>query len=164
MSGGVNASLRITWLFRVAAYLKSKKNFLARVSLMIVSVLYKHQQWLTGIQLPIGTKVGSGLAFVHFSNIVIGGDVILGNNCTIFQGVTIGSMRGVGGGRPLLGNNVVVFPGAKIIRNVRCGNNVVIGANAVVTKDVPDGVVMAGIPARIISNKGAEINQHYRKI
>lgn len=161
---GVNASFRITYLFRITSYLKSKQNPFARIVLFILSILYKHQQWLTGIQLPIGTKIGKGLIFAHFSDIVIGSDVIIGDYCTIFQGVTIGSMRGFGGGRPKLGNNVIVFPGAKIIGNIKCGNNVVIGANAVVTKDVPDGAVVAGIPAKIISHKGSEINQHYRII
>lgn len=160
--GGVNASFRITYLFRIASYLKSKKNLFAKVAILFVNLIYRHQQWLTGIQLPIGTKIGKGLVFVHFSNIVVGGDVIIGDNCTIFQGVTIGSVRGKGGGRPTLGNNVVVFPGAKVIGNIKCGNYTVIGANAVVTKNVPDGAVVAGIPAKVISYKGEEINQHYR--
>ena len=81
---------------------------------------------------------------------------------TIFQGVTIGSMRGKG--VPVIGNNVVIAAGAKVIGDVRIGNNVFIGANAVVVKDVPDGAVVGGNPARIISMKGAQYVSYYTEL
>lgn len=70
-----------------------------------------------------------------------------GKNCKIFQQVTIGYN---GDEQPIIGDNVVVCCGAKIIGGVKVGNNVIIGANAVVCKDIPDNVVVAGVPAKII--------------
>lgn len=71
----------------------------------------------------------------------------MGKNCTIFQQTTIGATEK---GTPTLGDNVTIYCGAKVLGNISIGNNVVIGANAVVVKDVPDNVVVAGVPAKII--------------
>ena len=82
----------------------------------------------------------------------------------IFQGVTIGGMLKENEMLvPRIGNNVILFAGAKVIGNVTIGNNVVVGANAVVTHDVPDNAVVAGIPARVISMKGADYVAPYAK-
>lgn len=85
----------------------------------------------------------------------------IGENVTIFQGVTIGSMRGKGA--PTIGNNVVIAAGAAIIGKVKVGNNCFIGANAVVVKDVPDGAVVVGNPAKIINFNGAHNVSLYNK-
>lgn len=159
-----NASFRITLWFRVGSYLKAKNGLFFKLIYAAVYLIYKHQQWLTGIQMPIGTKVGKGLVFAHFSNIVIGGGCEIGEYFTVFQGVTVGSFRDKKGGTPKIGSRVIVFAGAKIIGNVHIGNDVVVGANAVVTKNIPDNAVVAGVPAKIISYKGAEINRNYYKI
>lgn len=82
----------------------------------------------------------------------------IGENCTILQQVTIGgNPSAFDGSAPIskaatIGNNVILSAGAKIIGNVRIGNNVIVGANAVVTHDVPDNVIVAGVPARIIKS------------
>ena len=86
---------------------------------------------------------------------------MIGKNCTIFQGVTIGSIRGIKGGVPTIGDNVIIFAGAKIIGNVKIGNNTVIGANAVVTHNIPDNSVAVGIPAKVISNNSKNIVKYY---
>ena len=91
---------------------------------------------------------------------------IIGNNVNISQGVTIGmANRGEKAGVPVIGNEVYIGPGAKIIGAIKVGNNVAIGANAVVTHDVPDNAVVGGVPARIISMKGAEgyVNRKYEE-
>lgn len=155
-----NASFRITFWFRIGSYLSTKKNLICRLLYGIVFLIHKHNQYLTGIQLPIGTKVGKGLCFSHFSCIVINSSSIIGDNCTIFQGVTIGSKRGPKGGVPHIGNNVVLTSGSKIIGKVTIGNNVVIGAGAVVVHDIPDNATAVGIPAKIVSYDG-EINASY---
>ena len=81
----------------------------------------------------------------------------LGANCNISHQATVGYKgRGSRKGFPTLGDNVYVGPGAKVIGSVKVGNNVAIGANAVVTHDVPDNAVVAGVPARIISLEGSE--------
>lgn len=83
---------------------------------------------------------------------------IIGKNCLIFQGVTIG----VGtSGIPRIGNNVILSSGAKIIGGITIGNNVTIGANAVVTKDVPDNSIAVGIPAKVIAVNTPEKQKLY---
>jgi len=109
-----------------------------------------------GIQIRRGTNIGKGCYMGHFGTIVISGSSIIGENCNISQGVTIGfSSRGKNKGYPKIGNNCYIGPGAKLIGNICIGDNVAIGANAVVTNDVPNDAVVAGIPAKILSNKGS---------
>jgi serine O-acetyltransferase len=154
-----NPSFKITFWFRIGSYLKKKNTLLFRILYIIVSVIHKHNQYLTGIQLRFGTQIGKGLFFAHFSGIVISRKAIIGDYCTIFHGVTIGSIRGKG--EPVIGNNVVIAPGAKIIGKVKIGNNVFIGANSVVVKDIPDNAVVVGIPARILNMEGYKNTQLY---
>lgn len=110
----------------------------------------------------IGTRIGPGLCFTHYSAIIISPFCVMGKNATIFQGVTIGGMFGKG--NPIIGDNLIAFAGSKIIGDVKVGNNVVIGANAVVTKDVPDNAVVVGVPAQIVNYNGREIVERYRRI
>lgn len=114
---------------------------------------------MTGIQLPVGTKVGKGLFFPHFSCIVISKRAIIGDNCTIFQGVTLGKTNH---GCPLLGDNVVVCANSTVIGNVKIGNNAVVGAGSVVIRDVPENAVVVGNPARVVSYEGENIGKEYR--
>lgn len=154
-----NASFRITFWFRIGSYLVTKKNIFSRLLYVVVFLIHKHNQYLTGIQLAFGTDIKAGITFGHFSNIVINKGSIIGKNCTIFQGVTIGSVRGKGpkGGSPVIGDNVVISPGAKIIGKILIGNTVFVAPNAVVIKDVPDNATVGGIPARILNMNG-EVN------
>ena len=126
----------------------------------MVAMLYKHYQYKTGIQLYLGCKVGGGLVFPHFGCQIIHYAAELGQNVQIFQGVTIGTTR-TKEGTPKIGNNVILFSGARIIGGVTIGDNCVIGAGSVVTKDVPSGCVAAGIPAKVVSQKGEEISKKY---
>ena len=127
----------------------------------IVFIIYKHNQWLTGIQLPLGTDVGKGLYFHHFGSIVFNANAHIGDYCTVFQEVTVGSVVGPGGGTPVIGNNVVLTAGAKVIGRVRIGNNVMVGAGAVVVKDIPDNAVVVGVPAKVVSLNGKEHLKYY---
>lgn len=92
---------------------------------------------------------------------VIGGIVVnplvkIGKNCNLSQGVTIGQLnRGIKKGVPVIGNNVYIGPGAKVIGNIKIGDNVAIGANSVVVDDVPNNSVVIGVPAKIVSQKGS---------
>jgi serine O-acetyltransferase len=97
--------------------------------------------------------VGNNIKFPHPVGIVIGDGVFLSERVTIYQNVTLGAARvgdGVKGLYPRVGKDVVIFAGAIIIGNINIGDGAVIGANAVVTKDVPANVLAAGIPAKII--------------
>lgn len=149
-----NHSFQITFWFRLGSYLKRKNGFHSKILYGIVFLIHKKNMYKTGIQLPIGTDVGEGLVFPHFSCIVINSDCTIGKNCKIFQGVTIGSKRGENGGCPTIGNNVVISSGAKVIGKIAIGDNVMIGANSVITKDIPDDSVAAGNPAQIINQNG----------
>lgn len=159
-----NASFRITFWFRIGSYLATKKNAFARLLYAIVFLIHKHNQYLTGIQLAFCTDIKQGLTFGHFSNIVINKGSKLGENVAVYQGVTIGSVRGnkVKCGSPIIGNNVVISPGAKIIGKVTVGNNVFIAPNAVVISDIPDNATIGGIPARILNMNG-ELNCSFYK-
>lgn len=92
--------------------------------------------------------IGEGLKVPHPQNIIVGGHVEIGARCTIYHDVTLGQNHSK---YPKIGNDVVIYPGAKIIGNVQIGDQAVIGANAVVVKDVPVGAVMAGVPAKAVS-------------
>lgn len=124
-----------------------------------VKIIFKHYQLQTGIQIWHGTKIGGGLTFPHYSCIVINEFAAIGRHCTIFQGVTIGGMRG--SGSPTIGDNCILFAGVKIIGGVHIGNNCVIGAGAVVVHDIPDNSVAVGVPAKVISNNSAEVLKYY---
>jgi serine O-acetyltransferase len=145
-----NASFKVTFWFRIGSFIKQRS--LLKLFYPIVFLIHKKIQYKTGIQITLGAKIGRGLNFSHFSSIVINSGATIGDNCTIFQGVTIGSIRSKG--VPTIGNNVVIAAGAKILGNVTIGNNVMIGANAVVVQNVPSNAVVGGIPAKILNMDG----------
>jgi serine O-acetyltransferase len=108
----------------------------------------EHRFWsvVTGADVPLTSRIGGGL-LPHPNGVVIHPSAVIGPNCLLFQQVTLGAGRG---GLPVLGGHVDVGAGAKILGPVRVGDHVVIGANAVVTRDVPSCGVAAGIPARLL--------------
>jgi serine O-acetyltransferase len=88
---------------------------------------------------------------------VVSDQAVIGSNVNISQGITIGrTNRGEKQGVPTIGDEVYIGPGAKIIGKINIGNNITIGANAVVTSDIPNNACVAGIPAKIISYAGSE--------
>ncbi len=119
------------------------------------SVLY-HYTYKFGISIPPYTEIGSGFCIGHFGGIVVNSKSVIGKNCNISQGVTLGQAnRGINKGCPTLGNDVYIGPGAKIVGAIVIGNNVAIGANCVVTKNIPENSVVVGVPGKIISQKGS---------
>lgn len=109
-----------------------------------------------GIDIPWRTKAGPGLYIGHFGGIVVGEGVVIGRNCNISHGVTIGQTnRGPRKGSPTIGDGVYIGAGAKVIGGILVGNDVAIGANTVVTRDVPDHAVVVGMPGRVVSLEGA---------
>ncbi len=126
----------------------------AKISLMprLISQIGK---FITGIEIHPGAKIGRGLFIDHGMGVVIGETSILGNNVTLFQGVTLGGTGKERGKRhPTLGNNVVVGTGAKVLGNIHVGDNVSIGANAVVIRDVPPNSTVVGVPGRVAKKEG----------
>ena len=110
-----------------------------------------------GISIPANTRIGPGFYIGHFGNIVVHHDAIIGANCNLSHGVTIGlSSRGDRFGCPTIGDAVYIGPGAKIFGRISIGNCAAIGANAVVTRDVIPRAVVAGVPARMVSSQGSD--------
>lgn len=123
------------------------------------SLLYKTlkllSQILTGIDLPCEVKIGRRLLIEHFGGIIISGDTVLGDDVVIRNGVTIGLKRTNNPGAPVIGNRVDIGTGAKILGPITIGDDVVIGANAVVLQDIPSNSLAVGVPAIVKPRKTA---------
>jgi serine O-acetyltransferase len=146
---------KISFFHRLCRYLKSHPLF-KRGVFHCASYLMVHYTHKYGIQIPHEARIGRGLYIPHFGGIFINADVVIGKNCNISQGVTLGQAnRGPRKGCPVVGDNVYFGPGAVIIGSVRIGDNAAIGANCVVTHDVPDAAVVVGVPGRVISYMGS---------
>lgn len=120
----------------------------------------------TGIDLPSRADIGKGLYIAHFGGIFINDEVKMGDYCTLSQDITIGiAGRGDKRGCPKLGDKVYLAPGARIIGPITIGNEVAVGTNAVVTKDLPNKAVAVGVPAKIISYQGnADFTAYSREL
>jgi serine O-acetyltransferase len=109
----------------------------------------------TGIEIHPGAKIGRGLFIDHGMGVVIGETAEIGDNCTLYQGVTLGGTGKDHGKRhPTLGNNVLVGAGAKILGPFRVGDNARVAAGAVVLNEVPDNATAVGVPARVVRLNG----------
>lgn len=118
---------------------------------IVAKITSQLARFLTGIEIHPACFIGKGLLIDHGSGVVIGETTVIGDDCTLFQGVTLGGTGKERGKRhPTLCNGVFVGAGAKILGNIEIGNNAKIGANAVVLSDVPDGATAVGVPARVI--------------
>lgn len=119
----------------------------------------RNQQIRFGIGISYKTQIGPGLYIGHEGGIIVNEQVIIGKNCNLSHQVTIGvNRRGERAGVPVIGDNVYIGPGAKIFGKINIGNNAAIGANCVVTKDVPENRVVVGIPGTVISYEGSKEN------
>lgn len=151
-----NPRFKYSFYMRICNKL-NKNKYMNKNILIIFKVLLKNCSYKYGIQIPYSTNIDKGLYIVHWGGIVINPNCIIGKNLTISQGVTLGQVsRGERRGSPRIGNNVYIGPGAKVIGNISIGNNSAIGANCVVTKDIPDNAVVVGIPGKVISYKGSD--------
>ena len=113
----------------------------------------------TGIEIHPGATIGEGLFIDHGHGVVIGETAILGDNVTLYQGVTLGGTGKEQGKRhPTIGNNVLVGAGAKILGSFTIGDNCKIGAGSVVLKDVPPNSTVVGVPGRIIIRNDVRVN------
>jgi serine O-acetyltransferase len=132
------------WRYRIRwAILRKPLSFIYKL-LKIVS------QILTGIELPCEVVVGRRFKIEHFGGIIISGDAVFGDDVVIRNGVTVGLRHTAVRGAPVIGDRVDIGAGAKILGAIKIGNDVLIGANAVVIEDVPSNSLAVGVPARII--------------
>ncbi len=140
--------------YRLSHALYGKKCYL---SARIVSQLAK---FFTGIEIHPGAKIGKGLFIDHGTGVVIGETTVIGDNCILYQGVTLGGTGKEKGKRhPTLGNNVIVGCGAKVLGPFTIGNNVKIAANSVVLHEIPDNCTAVGAPARVVKRDGKKVTQ-----
>ncbi|MDR5740286.1 MULTISPECIES: DapH/DapD/GlmU-related protein [unclassified Caballeronia] len=123
---------------------------------VVLRIILRRKQRQFGIVIPPGTAIGPGLFIGHFGNIVINETAVIGANCNLSQGVTIGSNHGQAA---TIGDNVYIGPNVCIVENVVIGDSVTIGAGSVVTADVPSNVTVAGVPARVMSDDLARNRQ-----
>lgn len=115
-------------------------------------------RFLTGIEIHPGAEIGEGLFIDHGSGVVIGETAIIGDNCTLYQGVTLGGTgKDTGKRHPTLGDGVMVGAGAKLLGNFTVGDGAKIAAGAVVLGDVPAEATAVGIPARVVRRSGKKI-------
>ncbi|MBR2327873.1 MAG: serine O-acetyltransferase [Clostridia bacterium] len=114
----------------------------------------------TGIEIHPGATIGKGLFIDHGTGVVIGETVEIGDNCLIYQGVTLGGTgKDKGKRHPTLGNNVMVGSGAKVLGPLYIGDNAKIASGAVVLSNVPANSTAVGVPARVVVRDGVKVNQ-----
>lgn len=126
------------------ALYKNKHYFMARA-------ISEYAHRVTGIDIHPGATIGKGLFIDHGHGVVIGQTAVIGDNCTIYQGVTLGGTGKEKGKRhPTIGDNVLIGAGAKILGPVKIGSHSKIAAGAVVLRDIPENSTAVGIPARVV--------------
>ena len=153
------AGFKYIFWWRIKKYLDSKS---IAFFLLKLCAKYRLRYWSfkLGIDISLNAEIGPGFKIEHFGCIFINSQSRIGMRCSVLQGVTLGNSSG---GAPILNNFVFMGPGSKAIGPVRIGDNAIIGANAVVTKDIPENAVVVGIPGEIISHKGS-IREDYKKV
>jgi serine O-acetyltransferase len=120
----------------------------------LARVLSNLVRWYTGIEIHPGANIGRRFFIDHGTGVVIGETAEIGDDCTLYHGVTLGGTTWEKGKRhPTLGNNVVVGAGAKVLGPILVADNARIGSNAVVTRDVPEGATVVGVPGRVVERK-----------
>jgi serine O-acetyltransferase len=129
-----------------------KPTLLRNLQLKLYWLLFRIAETLTGISLPLGAEIGPGLRIYHFGNIFVHSGTVIGRNCTLRQGVTIGN-RMDGGPAPVIDDDVEFGAYAQVLGNVHIGPGARIGAMSVVLHDVPAAATAVGIPARVLEPK-----------
>ena len=115
-------------------------------------------RFMTGVEIHPGAQIGRRFFIDHAMGVIIGETTIIGDDCTLYQGVTLGGTGNETGKRhPTLGNNVIVGVGAAVLGNITVGDNSKIGGGAVAVKDVPPNCTVVGIPGRIVKRDGKRV-------
>lgn len=147
-------SFKIMIYYRIAHRLYAKKHyFLAR---------WVSQRGVrkTGIEIHPGAKIGKGFFIDHGNGVIIGETTIIGDNVTLYQGVTLGGTGKEHGKRhPTIGNNVMISTGAKVLGSFTIGDNSKIGAGSVVLSEVPPGSTVVGVPGRVVKRMNISLPQ-----
>ncbi|MBO2536384.1 MULTISPECIES: serine O-acetyltransferase [Rummeliibacillus] len=152
------SGLHAIWSHRIAhAFYKHKLYFIARV-------ISQTSRFFTGIEIHPGAKIGRRFFIDHGMGVVIGETCEIGDDCTLYQGVTLGGTGKEKGKRhPTLEDNVLVATGAKVLGSITIGENSKIGAGSVVLKPVPANATVVGIPGKVVIQDGIRVN-HEQKL
>lgn len=141
--------LHAIWLHRLAHW------FYQRGWVVLPRAISAFNRHLTGIEIHPGAKIGAGFFIDHGMGVVIGETAEVGDNVTLYQGVTLGGTGKEKGKRhPTIGNNVVIASGAKVLGSFKVGDNAKIGAGSVVLREVPPDSTVVGIPGRVVIKNG----------
>ena len=139
--------------YRVAHWFYNKKMY------FIARSISQHARKVTGIEIHPAAVIGDGVFIDHGMGVVIGETTVIGDNCTIYQGVTLGGTgKDKGKRHPTIGNNVVIGSGAKVLGPFKVGDNSKIAANVVVLSEVPDNCTVVGVPGRIVKKNNIKVN------
>ena len=134
--------------------------FFERKHYFIARFLSQHARKVTGIEIHPGAKIGKGVFIDHGMGVVIGETTVVGDNCTIYQGVTLGGTgKDKGKRHPTIGNNVVIGCGAKVLGPFTVGDNSKIAANAVVLSEIPDNCTVIGVPGRVVKKDNVRVDK-----
>ncbi len=147
------SGLHAVWAYRLAHALhQAGFRFLARA-------LSQGARFLTGVEIHPAATIGRRFFIDHGAGVIIGETAEIGDDCLLYQGVTLGGTGNQSGKRhPTLGDRVVVGSGAKVLGNIRIGDDVRVGANSVVLHDVPKFSTVVGIPGRVVRRKASDLN------
>jgi serine O-acetyltransferase len=150
------AGFRLTFWLRTVQFLRSSRRW--RLGCHRLAAWFFHRNCVRcAVQISLRATIGRGLYLPHPLCIIIHGDCVIGENCTVSHGVTLGSSSHEGGAKvPRVGNRVFFGPGAVAFGAITIDDGSVIGANSVVTKDVPENAIVVGVPGRIISFQGSD--------
>ena len=147
------SGLHAIWAYRIAHKLYLSEHYF---SARAISQIARH---VTGIEIHPGATIGKGLVIDHGMGVVIGETTIIGDNCTLYQGVTLGGTgKDTGKRHPTLGNNVLVGAGAKVLGPINIEDNCKVAANAVVLKEIPENSTAVGIPAKVVRRHGRKVD------
>lgn len=146
--------LHAIWLHRISHYL------FVQGWIVLPRMISNFGRWLTGIEIHPGATIGRGLFIDHGTGVVIGETAELGDDVTLYQGVTLGGTGKEKGKRhPTIGNRVVVASGAKVLGSFTVGDNSKIGAGSVVLKEVPPNSTVVGIPGKMVWHEGKKVGE-----
>ena len=141
-----------------ATFFYKISNFFWKLNLKLIARMISHiSRFLTGIEIHPAVKIGKNIFIDHGMGVVIGETTIIGDNVSIYQGVTLGGTKWEKKKRhPTINDNVIIGAGAKVLGPISVGKNSKIGANSVVTRNVPSNSTVIGIPARVIDNPSGD--------
>ena len=145
---------RIMMRYRIAHKLYKKGHYL-----LARKIMQKGADKM-GIDIHPGATIGNNFFIDHGIGVIIGETAIIGDNCTIYQGVTLGGTgKQTGKRHPTIGNNVMISAGAKVLGNITIGDNTKIGAGSVVLKDIPENSTVVGVPGRVVKRNNIKCEE-----